>query len=524
VNIRFVIRQLGVLMIVLSLSILAAAAWSGLEYELGETGEAAAAMPLLITVVAGLILALALRWIGRGCNDFLGRREALLLVALSWLGGAALSALPYWLWATAWASSFLGSTDTVVTSAVQTHPFSSFVSCYFEAMSGLTTTGATVLSDIESLPRGLLLWRSLTHWLGGLGIVVLFVAVLPSLGVGGKKLFQVEAPGPTSQGVRPRIRETARMLWLIYLGLTAAEIVALRVLGMDWFDAVCHTFATLATGGFSTRNASAGAYDSVAIDVTIIFFMVLAGANFGIYYQLIRRRFRSVWKDPELRLYLGILTVASVIVVVSLLNTSIVSTTGDVHEPSVGQALRYGVFQVVSIQTTTGFCTADFEHWGFVAKAVLIALMFVGASAGSTGGGIKVIRCLIAVKVMLAEVERVFRPNVVRTVKVGRMPVEPEMRLATLVYVLGVLVLFLTGAIILMVLEPSGQITFTTAATASAATLNNVGPGLDLVGALENYGWFSAPSKIVLSILMVLGRLEVYAIFVLFMPRFWRVE
>ena len=293
---------------------------------------------------------------------------------------------------------------------------------------------------------------------------------------------------------------------------------------MGWFDAVCHTFATLATGGFSTRNASTGAYDSVAIDVTIIIFMVLAGTNFGIYYQLIRRRFRNVWKDPELRLYLGILIVASTVVVVSLLNQPIVSTTGDVHEPSFGQAMRHGVFQVVSIQTTTGYCTANFEHWGFVAKAVLVGLMFVGASAGSTGGGIKVIRCLIAFKVMLAEVERVFRPNVVRTVKVGRMPVEPEMRLATLVYVLGILALFLIGAILLMVLEPAGQITFTTAATASASTLNNIGPGLGRVGAIENYGWFSAPSKLVLSILMVLGRLEVYAIFVLFMPRFWRTE
>ncbi len=508
-------------MIVLSLSILAAACWSAWQYIGGDATERASMEALLFSVSIGLVVALILWTSSREAADFLGRREALLLVALGWLCGAAVSALPYWLWAILRVSRHHGVTRALADTG---HPFRSFVSCYFEAMSGLTTTGATVLRDVESLPHGLLLWRALTHWLGGLGIVVLFVAVLPNLGVGGKKLFQIEAPGPTSQGVRPRIRETARVLWLIYVGLTVAQILVLRSLGVDWFESVCHTFATLATGGFSTRNASVGAYHSVAIDVTIIFFMVLAGVNFGIYYQLIRRRFYSVWKDPELRLYLSILLVASLIIAFSLIDHGMVTTTGQVLQPSVIQAIRYSVFQVTSIQTTTGYCTADFDRWGFVAKSVLVGLMFVGASAGSTGGGIKVIRCLIAVKVMLAEVERVFRPNVVRTIKVGRVTVDPELRLATLVYVLGIPTLFMTGAVLLMLLEPTGQIDFTTAATASAATLNNIGPGLGLVGATENYDWFSAPSKMVLSILMVLGRLEVYAIFVLFLPRFWRGE
>ena len=254
---------------------------------------------------------------------------------------------------------------------------------------GLTTTGASVLSEIERLPHGLLLWRAMTHWLGGLGIVVLFVAVLPTLGVGGKKLFQVEAPGPTSQGVRPRIVETARILWMIYVGMTVVEILALRLFGMGWFESVCHTFATLATGGFSTRNASVGAFDSLGIEVTIIVFMVLAGANFGVYYQIIRCRFQNVWRDPELRLYLGVMALASTVVAVSLMGQPVITTTGDVVTTSTADAVRYGVFQVVSIQTTTGYCTADFDQWGFVGKAVLIGLMFVGASAGSTGGGIK---------------------------------------------------------------------------------------------------------------------------------------
>ena len=516
-NHRYVIRQLGLLMAVLSLSILLVAGWSAYQCVQGDSSEAVSMQSLLVTVAAGLLAAGLLWIISRDADNFLGRREALLLVAMSWLFGAALSALPYYLW-----DYFYRQTSQAPLTTA--HPFSSFVSCYFEAMSGLTTTGATVLSHIEGIPRGLLLWRAMTHWLGGLGIVVLFVAVLPTLGVGGKKLFQVEAPGPTSQGVRPRIRETARVLWLIYLGLTVVEVVTLHMLGMGWFDSLCHTFATLATGGFSTRNASMGAYHSAAIDTTIIVFMVLAGTNFGVYYQLFQGRFRNVWTDPELRLYLAIIILASSVVVISLINQPIQSTTGETYPPTTTEAVRHGVFQVVSIQTTTGYCTANFEHWGFVAKTVLIGLMFVGASAGSTGGGIKVIRCLIAAKVMFAEIERVFRPNVIRTIKVGRVTVDPELRLSTLVYILGIAILFLLGTVLLMVFEPSGQIDFKTAATASASTLNNIGPGLGRIGAIENYGWFSTPSKVVLCILMALGRLEVYAIAVLFMPRFWRGE
>ena len=302
----------------------------------------------------------------------------------------------------------------------------------------------------------------------------------------------------------------------------------LKLCGLTWFDAVCHTFATLATGGFGTRNASVAAFDSVYVDVTVILFMILAGANFGLYYQMIRGRIRDVWADPELRLYLAILAIASLVVVGSLIEQRIISPTGADVEPSVGAAVRHGVFHVVSIQTTTGFVTADYDHWHFVPKAVLVLLMFFGGCAGSTAGGIKVIRILIAAKVMLAEVERVFRPNVVRSIKVGRAPVDPELRTATLVYIMGIIVLFLMGAFMIAVFEAHGphadKLGILTALSASAATLNNIGPGLELVGAVQNYGWFSTPSKIVMCILMALGRLEVYAIFVLFMPSFWRAE
>ena len=474
---------------------------------------------MLITVGIGLVIGFAVYWFSRSDDDFLGRREALLLVALSWLWGAAVAALPFWLWA-------------MFATITPDHPFHSWIPCYFESMSGLTTTGATVLNtapnDIESLPHGLLLWRSLTHWLGGLGIVVLFVAVLPTLGVGAKKLFQVEATGPTQSGVRPRIKETARVLWLIYLGMTVLEIVLLRIFGMTWFDSVCHTFATLATGGFSTQNASAGAYHGFGINLVLIMFMFFAGVNFGLYYKMFRGHVRQALADTEFRMYVGFIVFSSVIITIFLANSSIETSDGRTLT-GVAAALHHSVFQVVSIQTTTGYATADFDKWHFVPKTILLALMFIGGSAGSTGGGIKVIRILITFKVMIAEIERIFRPNVVRTVKVGRMTIDPELRLATVVYVFGIFVLCAIGAFLIYTIESfygstDISIDFTTASTASIATLNNIGPGLAKVGAIQNYGWFSHPSMAVMCVLMALGRLEVYAIMVLFVPRFWRGE
>ncbi|MEZ6191273.1 MAG: potassium transporter TrkG [Phycisphaerales bacterium] len=510
-NFRYVIRELGLVMLVLCFCMVAVMGWAAWSHWTGRNdNERMAVLALVMSAAVGAVMGLFCWLFGnRSGLDYLGRREALLLVALTWLIGAAVAGLPYYTWA--WMES----------TVLDDHAFASFASCYFESMSGLTTTGATVLSDVDSVPRSLLLWRATTHWLGGLGIVVLFVAVLPTLGVGGKKLFQIEATGPQQAGVRPRIRETARILWLIYLLLTISQIVLLRLAGMTWFDAVCHTFATLATGGFSTHNASIGAFDSWSVDVITIVFMVLAGANFGLYYQLARRRFRVVWRDPELRTYLAILFVATLVVACCIYGKDSTLMDGAVREVGVAEAARQSAFQVVSIQTTTGFSTADFDLWGFIPQAVLITVMFVGGCAGSTGGGIKVIRVLIAFKVMYAELERVFRPSVVRTMRVGTGVVDQELKLDVLVYVIAVLLLFLLGAVALMLIEPAGTLDFTSAATASAATLNNIGPGLAKVGATQNYGFFSAPGKYVLSLLMVLGRLELYAVLVLISPKFW---
>ncbi|MEE9295481.1 MAG: TrkH family potassium uptake protein [Phycisphaerae bacterium] len=510
-NFGLVIRQLGLLLMVMSACVLSVAVWSCVQVLSGEADERMPLQALVLAVLIGGFVGGLMRYgAGRGAEP-IRRREAILLVALSWFVGAGLAALPFRIWG-ALAAEAAG------------HPFAGFVDCYFEAMSGLTTTGATVLTDISALPRSLLLWRAVTHWLGGLGIVLLFVAVLPMLGVGGKRLFRVEAAGPTPEGVAPRIQEAVRALWYIYLGMTVAEILALKLVGMSWFDAVCHTFATLATGGFSSHNASVAGYNSVGVELVILLFMVAAGINFGLYYQLLRRRWRPVLEDQELRCYLALLAIGSIVVVWSIHGMRYDITTGQEAAGDIASSVRYGVFQVVAVQTTTGFCTADFDQWGFVAKAAMLALMFVGGSAGSTGGGLKVIRCLMAVKIMWAEIEHVFRPQVVRVVKIGRATIDNDMKLSTMVYIMGIAVLTVLGVCALMWLERGSSIDVTTAFTASIASLNNIGPGLARVGATCNYGWFTDGSKCVMIVLMALGRLEVFTIVVLVFPRFWRSD
>ena len=508
-NFKQVFCQLAMLLLVLSGVLLLVGVWSAALVLLGETGEQTASLALFTAAGIGLLVGGGLWWLNRRASGNIGRREAMLLVSLSWLVGAGLSAAPFFAW------SFLaeGVSDS--------HPFRSVIDCYFESMSGLTTTGATILSDIESLPRSILLWRSLTHWLGGLGIVVLFVAVLPSLGTGGKKIYRVEAPGPSPDGLSPQIKETARMLWYIYLGLTIAQTLALRLVGMTWYDSVCHTLGTLATGGFSTKNASLGAYNSVGIDLVVIFFMFLAGMNFGLFHRALKGHWTDIWKDTEFRFYSALMLGGSAVVVISLLNHPITLTTGAELPTNAANALRQGVFTTFSVQTTTGFCTSDFSLWPDIAKSVLILLMFVGGCAGSTSGGIKVIRIWIMLKIMFTEIERAFRPRVMRPVKIGSTPLEADQKIGELAFVLGVFLIFGLGAVTILLLE-NGNCDFATASTASVATLCTIGPGLSKVGAVANYGWFSPASKMVLSLLMIMGRLEVFTIVVLFSPRFWR--
>ncbi len=519
-NWRFVINQLGLLSLLLSgAMVLAGIAGLLFEWQGPNPIDWDGLLALAGTVCASTLVG-ALLWLRtRGSGKHIGRREALLLVGVSWLIGAAVAGTPYLLWAH-WH-----------TGPGEHHAFLSPVNCYFEAMSGLTTTGATILGDdssIEALPQSLLLWRAFTQWLGGLGIVVLFVAVLPTLGIGGKRLFRVEAPGPAREGLRPQIRETATALWLIYFILTGVEIVALKLAGMSFFDSLCHTFTTVATAGFSPKDASLGHYTSPAIHTIVIIFMILAGVNFGLYYQLSRKRFRQVLQDTELRVYLGLLLVGTAIVTLSLINSPITSTKDlTVLEPSAASAIHHGVFATVSIQTTTGYSTADFNLWPFAAQAVLVMAMFIGGSAGSTAGGIKIIRVWIALKVILAEIEHVFRPQVVRPVRLGNSVIDDEMKLGTIAYILGILILAIIGGWSVMMLEQlwgNGTCDLKTAAISSIACLFNIGPGLGHVGATENYEWLTNGSKMVLTLLMAMGRLEVFAIIVLVIPRFWRAD
>lgn len=512
-NYRLVIQQLGLLVLVLcglQASIATGAGLLGWLADAPVEGTSLGAI-LISAGVAGLLGGLL--WLfTRGASGHVGRREALLLVAVTWILGAGVAALPYYLWAQL---DELGPSTR----------FSSVIDCYFEAMSGLTTTGATILEDIEVLPPSILFWRALTHWLGGLGIVVLFVAVLPSVGTGAKKLFQVESAGPKHSGVRPHIRDTARVLWLIYVGLTVAATLALWATGkMSFFDAVTHAFSMVSTGGLSARNASIGAYDSMSVDFICSFFMLLAAINFALYYQVTRGKWRTALRDVELRVYLILKVTVILFVAFNLWGTEIISLSGRVIEDATFiDSIRYSTFTTVSLQTGTGFCVADYNAWPYLSKTLLFGMMFIGGCAGSTVGGIKVVRFWIAIKVMIGELEKAYRPNVVRPIRLAGATIDPELRLSCVVYCIGFIIVGAIGAALVYLFEPAGgPCDGLTAISASAACLANVGPGLGAVGATANYGWMTPGSKLLLIGLMALGRLEFFALLVLFTPRFWR--
>ncbi|MBT3604331.1 MAG: TrkH family potassium uptake protein [Candidatus Latescibacteria bacterium] len=480
-NLRTVLRLVGVLVMFIGLSMSFSLLWS---LYLDEPDVGALAMSMLICLGAGGGL-FALGW---GSQAPIMRREGMAMVGLSWLLAALFGALPFYL---------SGATPN-------------FADAYFEAMSGFTTTGSTVLTDIEALPKGVLFWRSFTHWLGGMGIVVLFVAILPYLRVSGKQLFKSEVPGPTAEVLRPRISETASVLWRIYVGLTLILVVILWLLGLSLYEALCHTFGTMATGGFSVWNKSIGYYNSVVVDIVIVVFMILAGTNFGLYFQIIKGDWKTFWRNSEWRFFMGIIGVSTAIISIDLIFRQTYGT--------VFQAIRYAGFQVVSIITTTGYGTADFETWSSFSQMVLIALMFVGGCAGSTGGGMKVVRILVVLKQAYLGMEKVFRPHLVRTLKIGGIPVEDDVRDSILIFFVISLHVVLFGSLAIAAMG----VDVVTAVTAVIATLNNIGPGLGLVGPVDNFSSIPDAGKYLLSLCMVLGRLELFAVLVLFMPAFWR--
>ncbi|MDA1054198.1 MAG: TrkH family potassium uptake protein [Planctomycetota bacterium] len=399
----------------------------------------------------------------------------------------------------------------------------------FESQSGFSTTGATVLSDLEDpvlVPHCLLFWRSSTHFLGGLGIIVLFVAILGQ-GSAGKALMRAEMPGPSKEGMQARMQQTAWAFAGIYCVLNAVLTLILWLQGLSLFDALCHAFGTMATGGFSTWNTSLGHFDSAWIDYTVTLFMIIAGTNFTLLYFVALRQPKRLFDDIEWRAYLGVILGVTLFIVVTGLRH------GDFEGASFGErlshAVRYGLFQVVSIVTTTGYGTHDFDRWSSVGRGVLFLLMFVGGCAGSTGGGLKVIRHILFLKIMALETEQAFHPTVVRPLRLGGKSVEdPDLRKNILVYFGLILVIFVFSWMFVVAVEPDAtwgtsiEHKLIDSASGVAATLNNIGPGLGTVGATQNYGHFSSLTKFLFVWLMMIGRIEIFAILVLFMPSFWR--
>jgi trk system potassium uptake protein TrkH len=442
-------------------------------------------LPYLGSIAVACCCGGALLAATRGTDRRIRPRDGLLVVSFGWLTTSLIGALPY-----------------VIAGALNP------VDAFFESVSGFTTTGSTVIADVTVLPRALLLWRATTHWIGGMGIILFTIAILPLLGIGGMQLFQAEVPGPVADKIQPRLATTARTLWAIYVGLTVAEVAALMACGMGMFDAVCHTFATVATGGFSTRNTSVGEFGLPAAEWVITLFMLLSGMNFLLHYRALTGRWRAALRDSELRYYLAIVGGATAVVAAV--------TWAPTEAPLT--VLRTALFQVVAIITTTGFCTTDFELWAPLAHLVLLALMVAGSMAGSTGGGVKSIRVLLSVRSLRATIHRLIHPHAVRPVKYEGKVVDDA--------VLSELWSFLT-AYLFIALVAAGIIAgfgydLETAGSAALTTLGNVGPGLGAIGAYDTFAHFPAIPKLVMAACMLLGRLEIFTILALFSREFWR--
>lgn len=428
------------------------------------------------------------------------KREGYIIVTFGWIFMSLAGTLPY-----------------VFTGAIP-----SFTDAFFETMSGYTTTGASILNDIESIPRGVLFWRSITHWIGGMGIIVLAIAILPLLGIGGMQLFAAEAPGPGGDKLHPRITDTAKRLWLIYVGYTLAETILLKIAGMSFFDAVNHSLSTLSTGGFSTKNASIAYWnDRPMIQYIIMFFMFLAGTNFVLSYFAFKAKFSKILRDEEFRLYSYSILLFSAIAALIIYFKADVSASIIPHPMVWGElesAVRHGLFQVLAIVTTTGFVTADYTMWTSFLTLFFFGLMFLGGSSGSTAGGIKIVRHLIMVKNGILEFKRTLHPNAILPVRYNNKGV-PQ---AIVFNILGFFILYMLSFIIGVLVFSWMGLDFNTALGGAASTLGNVGPALGDLGPVNNYGGLPDMAKWWASFLMLIGRLELFTVLILLTPFFWR--
>lgn len=478
---RFILKILGILTFFFGMAMIFPLL-VGLYYEDGSLIPMGISMS--VTVAAGSFLYLLF---SKAEAEFISQREGMAIVALGWTGVGLFGAIPF----------YLGEINIGITDAV------------FESVSGFTTTGASILPNIEAVSKGLLFWRSFIQWLGGMGIIVLSVAILPFLGVGGMQLYKAEVPTPVPDKLKPRIRDTAIILWRVYALISLVEVILLVLGGMNIYDALCHTFATMPTGGFSTKNASVAHYNSVYFDCVFIIFMLIAGINFSLHYQMIRGKPLALWRDSECRFFLGAVAVMTCAVSLDVFRT-VYDTLAD--------ALRYGAFQVVSIVTTTGYATADYEKWPAMSQLILLVCMFLGASAGSTGGGMKCLRIMLCLKYCYRELFSLIHPHAVTRIKIGGKPVPDEVMRS----VLGFLALYVGLFALASVLLAGLGVDFTTSFAAVAASIGNIGPGFGAVGPVENFAGIPVAGKWLLVWCMLLGRLEIFTVIILLVPEFWR--
>ena len=480
-HLQHVLRFIGILIFFLGLS-MAAPLLVSILYKDGSTS--ALFYSMLITSAIGLLFFMGTK---KEEETLLNHRDGVAIVTFGWLAAGLVGAIPFLL----------------------SGNIPDFSNAYFESISGFTTTGASVLTDIERVPKGILMWRSITQWLGGMGIIVLSIAILPFLGIGGMQLYKAEVPSPVVDKLKPRISDTAKALWKVYILITAMEIILLYGGGMSLFEAVNHAFSTMPTGGFSPKNASIAHYGSPYFDSIIIFFMLFAGINFSLHYKLIKGDLTIFGKDPECRVFLALVGLFVLLITFNIY--------GDVYE-SLAKAFRYAAFQVSSIITTTVFVSADFDKWPPFSRKLLLLCMFLGAMAGSTGGGIKTMRVILLVKHGYQEIFRIIHPHAITSVKMGSRPVPTEV----LSSIWGFFILFLGLFIIATLIMAALGLDMLSAFASVAASIGNIGPGLGIVGPTKNYLEIPFIGKWILIFCMLLGRLEIYTVIALLMPEYWR--
>ncbi|MBF0211164.1 MAG: TrkH family potassium uptake protein [Desulfamplus sp.] len=477
---NYIINVIGILLIVLAISMLLPVVCS-LIYNDGSIN--ALITSTATTAVIGSILFFASR---AKEIDYINPREAMAVVALGWSVVSLFGALPFYF------------ADVC-----------SFHDAFFESVSGFTTTGSSILTNIEAVSKSLLMWRSFTQWLGGMGIIVLSLAILPFLGVGGMQLFKAEVPSPVPDKLTPRLTDSAKILWYVYILFSVLEVILLLFGGLDIYDSLCHTFTTMPTGGFSTKNSSVGHFNSVYIDYVILIFMVIAGINFSLHYQMLRGKTLIFWRDSECRFFLILLLCLTLIISFNIY--------GSVYE-SFDKAFQYASFQVVSIVTTTGYATADYEIWPPLSQTLIFIALFIGASAGSTGGGMKCARVMICCKYCYRELFSLIHPSSVSQIKMNSVVVQNHVVRS----IMGFIALYLGLFVVCTILLAGMGIDMVTSLSAVATAIGNVGPGFGLVGPAENFASLPNGGKWLLSWCMLAGRLEIYTIIILFVPEFWQ--